>query len=131
MSNISYPTRPDRLISKETLIYVGLSEENADDKWAQWTNRPECPRETDGLPEDERVTFLDFILEPIKRMQDAPDETDAAWYKCMNDCGISAELQSAIMDDDFFTYLRLSNSCLFWVVDTIDMRYGGLKMSLG
>jgi len=36
------------------------------------------------------------------------------------------ETQSAIMDERF-TYLRLSQSCLGWVVDTIWMRYAGLE----
>jgi len=124
----AYVTIPDILISRETLIYIGLSNENADKKWDQWTNWPQYgpPRETDAANEEDQVSFFDFILEPIKTKDDASDETDPNWYKCMDDCGISMETQNAIMDKRF-TYLRLSQSCLYWVVDTISMRYAGLE----
>ncbi|KAL7793060.1 hypothetical protein V8C37DRAFT_379158 [Trichoderma ceciliae] len=43
----------------------------------------------------------------------------------MNLCGINQETQTAIMDPTFKS-IRLTQSCLFWIRDTIEMRYRGL-----
>ncbi|KAK1829227.1 hypothetical protein QBC39DRAFT_357449 [Podospora conica] len=124
----TFVTIPEILISFETLKYIGFSEAYAADRWEAWTNWPDWgpQREIDAPPEDDRITFLEFVLEPIKGIQDAVDDTDAAWYTCMDNCGMSPDAQAAIMDDKF-TELRLSQSCLFWIIDTVDRRYGGLK----
>ena len=46
---------------------------------------------------------------------------------CLDECGIDAETQDAIMDPAF-SYLREGGgSCLFWVRDTVEMRFVGLE----
>lgn len=50
---------------------------------------------------------------------------DVEWL--VDVCGLSVDTQDAIMDPHF-TYLRISNSCLSWVRDTIGMRYAGLHV---
>lgn len=44
----------------------------------------------------------------------------------MRGCGIAVDVQNAIMDPSF-KYLCLSQSCLYWVNDTVQMRYAGLE----
>jgi hypothetical protein len=44
----------------------------------------------------------------------------------MKDCGLSTATQSAIMDGNFKN-IRMAESCLYWVKDTIEMRHAGLK----
>ncbi|KAK0738225.1 hypothetical protein B0T18DRAFT_394548 [Schizothecium vesticola] len=114
----AYVTIPDILISRETLVYIGLSNENADEKWDQWTNWPQYgpPKETDAADEDDQVSFFDFILGPIKRKDDTIDETDQNWHKCMDDCGISTETQNAIMDKQFTKEVPLGSNSTFGVL---------------
>jgi hypothetical protein len=121
---------PVVLISYETLVYVGLSEAKATELWSQWTNWPALgpPRETDL--DDARypsaVTFKDFIIASFENQVDAADDNAQQWRACLNACGIAVDVQDAIMDPRF-KYLCLSQSCLYWVNDTVKMRYAGLE----
>ncbi|KAK0708417.1 hypothetical protein B0H67DRAFT_603407 [Lasiosphaeris hirsuta] len=125
----AFVTIPDVLISRETLIHVGLSAERAGELWQKWTNWPQNGPRREADPDDGgglQVTFIDFIVGHMENKNDAADESDAQWRECMDACGLSVDAQDAIMDPHF-TYLRLSSSCLSWVRDTIEMRYAGLQ----
>lgn len=119
---------PVALISYETLVYVGLSEAKATELWNQWTSWPaQGPlRETDPDDGGWIVTFKDFIIGSFENRVDAVDDNDQEWRACLNRCGVAVDLQNAIMDPRF-KYLRLSQSCLYWVNDTVNMRYAGLE----
>ncbi|KAI9742757.1 MAG: hypothetical protein M1818_003486 [Claussenomyces sp. TS43310] len=119
---------PVSLISYETLIYVGLSEAKATDLWSQWTNWPaQGPRrETDPDDGGLVVTFEDFIIGSFANWVDAAEDNAQQWQACLNACGIAVDVQNAIMDPRF-KYLCLSQSCIYWVNDTVKMRYAGLK----
>ncbi len=119
---------PVALISYETLVYVGLSEAKATELWSQWTNWPaEGPRrETDLDDGGLIVTFKDFIIGSFENRVDAADDDAEQWRACLNGCGIALDVQNAIMDP-CFKYLYLSQSCLYWVNDTVKMRYAGLE----
>lgn len=127
-SPTAFVTIPAVLISWETLIYLGLSAEKAAQLWQEWNNWPDSGpgREVDADDGGLQVPFLDFIIGHIEYTPDARDESDAQWWACMDACGLATETQDAIMDPHF-TYLRLSNSCMHWVKDTIEMRYAGLQ----
>ncbi|KAK3346948.1 hypothetical protein B0T25DRAFT_291512 [Lasiosphaeria hispida] len=127
-SSAAFVTIPDVLISRETLMHVGLSAENAGELWQKWTNWPQFGPRREVDPDDGglQVTFIDFIVGHMENKDDAADESDAQWRACMDACGLSVDTQDAIMDPHF-TYLRLSSSCLSWVRDTIEMRYAGLQ----
>jgi hypothetical protein len=119
---------PVALISYETLVYVGLSEAKATELWSQWTNWPaQGPRrETDPDDGGLIVTFKDFIIGSFKNRVDVADDNEQQWQACLNGCGIAVDVQNAIMDPRFKD-LCLSQSCLYWVNDTIKMRYAGLE----
>ncbi|KAK3364302.1 hypothetical protein B0T25DRAFT_442534 [Lasiosphaeria hispida] len=123
--NDAFVTIPIVLISRETLIYVGLSDTKGDELWNRWLNfSPDDAslRETDGGD----LTFVDFILGYYEYGPDAVGDNDDAWYACLDTCGIASETQAALMDPHF-AYLRRSQSCSYWVRDTIEMRYAGLE----
>ncbi|ELR04606.1 hypothetical protein VC83_04151 [Pseudogymnoascus destructans] len=131
-SQNAFATIPAVLISLETLIYVGLSGQKANELWNQWTNWQRGPydprRETDPDDGGLTVTFHDFIIgwSVTNRADAVGDDDDHEWRKCLDACGIDAATQDAIMDPNF-TYLRRTNSCLYWAKDTIEMRYAGLE----
>jgi hypothetical protein len=125
----SYATIPSVLISYQTLLYVGFSEKKANELWTQWSNwPPHGPRrETD--PNDDYygvvVAFDEFFISSFKTQPDATDDNTEEWRLCLERCGMSVDVQDAIMDPHF-ECIRLSNSCLYWIKDTLEMRYAGL-----
>ncbi|RMZ89796.1 hypothetical protein DV736_g2967, partial [Chaetothyriales sp. CBS 134916] len=126
--NDAFSTIPVFTISRETLIYVGLSEEKASEMWNRWIHWPSTGpcREIDIDDGGLQVTFLDFIIGALENKVDAIEDNDFHWQACLDACGIDVDVQRAIMDPHF-KHLRLSASCLYWVKDTIEMRYAGLK----
>lgn len=131
-SQTAFATIPSVLISLETLIYIGLSSAKADELWNRWSDwllEPYGPRrETD--PDDGfglTVTFHDFIIGwSVTNRVDAVGDNDLEWRECLDACGIDAATQDDIMDPNF-TYIRRTNSCIYWARDTIEMRYAGLE----
>ncbi|KAK3363952.1 hypothetical protein B0T25DRAFT_576400 [Lasiosphaeria hispida] len=126
----AFVTIPKALISRQTLIHVGLSPSMADEIWGRWTDWPvDGPRrEVDADDGGLQVTFFDFLVGRATggSKPDTTGEGDTEWYECLDACGIAPDTQAAIMDPNF-TILRLSRSCLDWVRDTIEMRYAGLQ----
>jgi hypothetical protein len=124
----AFATIPATLISLETLSYVGLSAGKANHIWSQWVNWPatgpgrEVDPDTGGL----QVTFIDFITARLDSYQDVHIDNDDQWRQCLDTCGMSTSAKDAIMDPTF-KHIRLGNSCIFWVKDTIEMRYAGLE----
>lgn len=119
---------PVALISSETLVYVGLSEVKATELWNQWTNWPAqgARRETDPDDGGFIVTFKEFIIGSFENQADATNENVEEWRACLNRCGIAIDVQDAIMDPRF-QHICMSQSCLYWVKDTVEMRYAGLE----
>lgn len=118
---------PDELISLATLRYIGYREDTASMLWERWNHWPpgEPVREVDddvgGMP------FIEFAIGYIQGPhRDTWEENDQAWRTCMNSLGVSDELQDAILDP-IFREIRLGDSCVFWVVDSMQMRYRGLE----
>ncbi|KAK3370740.1 hypothetical protein B0T24DRAFT_299030 [Lasiosphaeria ovina] len=127
-SSVAFSTIPDVLISRETMIHIGLSTEKTDELWQQWVNWPHDGPRREVDPDDGglQVSFLDFVLGRVLHRSDAIGENDVEWRVCLDACGLAPATRDAIMDRHF-TYLRQSNSCQYWVRDTIDMRYAGLQ----
>lgn len=114
---------PVSLISYETLIYVGLSEAKATELWTSWLAQgPRRETDVGGLIS----TFKDFIVGSFENRVDAISEDVQEWRACLNECGIAVDVQEAILDPDF-EYICFSESCLYWVKDTFQMRYAGLE----
>lgn len=117
------------LISRATLVYVGLTEEKAAELWNQWINWPKYGPSRYWLDSDDglQVTFHDICSQSLNGQQHTCcGEDDSKWVDCMNAWGISKEMQEAIMDPAF-ECIRDTNSCIYWVENTIDMRYRGLE----
>ncbi|KAI1377139.1 hypothetical protein F4677DRAFT_459485 [Hypoxylon crocopeplum] len=105
----AFATIPTTLISRDTLRYLGHSLDKVDSN-------------NGGL----EITFIDFITARLENYEDACEDDDHQWHHCLAACGVSGSVQDAIMDPRF-NDIRLTNSCLFWVKDTLAMRYAGLE----
>ncbi|OBT63587.1 hypothetical protein VE03_07318 [Pseudogymnoascus sp. 23342-1-I1] len=127
---------PASLVSLETLLYIGLCSEKANDIWSSWTTwQPTEPygprRETD--PDDGFglvVTFHDFIIGSVttNKTDAVGTDDDRGWRQCLDACGINKATQEAIMVlNQKLNRLRRSNSCLYCIKDTINLRYRGLE----
>lgn len=119
----AFVTIPSALISRATLCYLGFSELKVDEMWNEWSNWP--GREIDINTGDLQGTFLAFILGHVKK-ENAYTDDDSEWRRCLDECGVSPSEQDKLMDPDF-KEIRLSRSCVYWVTDTIEMRYAGLQ----
>ncbi|KXJ89493.1 hypothetical protein Micbo1qcDRAFT_206428 [Microdochium bolleyi] len=119
---------PSVLISHDTLLYLGLSERRAQSLWEEWTSWPSLGpwREVDADDGNLRVYFIDFVLGHFNNIPSTHGEDDASWRLCLALSGISWTLLDAIMDSDFKD-LRLTANSVFWIKDTIQMRYAGLE----
>ncbi|KAK4214895.1 hypothetical protein QBC37DRAFT_282704, partial [Rhypophila decipiens] len=101
--------------------------------WNCWTNWPDNTllfREGDPDDGREEYIFLDYLMEHIRgttEPRDIDGDRDEDWTTYLTECGISADLQSRIMHPRF-TYLRRTESYLYWIRDTFQMRYGGLEL---
>lgn len=132
-SDLHFITIPDTLISSATLIYLGFTKERAEFIWNQWTNWP-YPRETDPENEDNprgnmlyiEVILLHFGSYGSDDEYDTYSENNEEWTYCMDRYGINDELKATMMDPRFNS-IRLTNSCLYWLRDTIEERYFGLE----
>ncbi|KAG0155810.1 hypothetical protein PDIDSM_2983 [Penicillium digitatum] len=104
----------------------GLQLRNGNSYLEYWTNWPpgEPKRETDdvyhGMP------FMDIVQGYIDNSPDTCEDNDAEWFRCFNLYGIHRELQEVIMDPKF-RYIRLTESCKFWVLDTFQLRNRALQ----
>jgi hypothetical protein len=132
-----YVTIPQTLISRQTLLYIGLSDSKATELWHRWNDwladGPSPVIDGPGLginsDDDEplEAVFLDFVISLIKREPNVDDESDdVQWRSYLDACGTSHDVQDAIMDPHFAD-IRLSNSSWYWIQDTIEMRYAGLQ----
>ncbi|KAH6894309.1 hypothetical protein B0T10DRAFT_603825 [Thelonectria olida] len=120
-----YITIPEDLISRETLLFMGFTEPAATEIWSRWTacDPAERIRETDGG----LVTFESMARAYIHSgAWEASDDDDDSWRVRMNSCGINQELQRAVMTPRCKN-VRLTESCKFWLLDTISARYASLK----
>ncbi|EXJ88147.1 hypothetical protein A1O1_05075 [Capronia coronata CBS 617.96] len=119
-----------RLNRSTTLQYLGFDDEAAKKIWDEWTNWPAGPilREIDDDGDCGRLamTFIDFATGRAREDIDTYDEEDQSWFEYMSRCGIAQSLQQAIMDP-VFKKIRLSNTCMYWVRDTMELRYEGLE----
>lgn len=59
-------------------------------------------------------------------MQIAHGEEDNLWNQSLTSCGMAQDVQDAIMDPAF-KEIRFTANSMYWVKDTIGMRYAGLK----
>ena len=123
-----YATIPELLVSLATLKYLGYTDTAANQIWDRWSNWPSTPPGRFEVDSDGEILFLDVAVSHLTRVrdQDTWDENDHSWFHFMNLGGINLEVQTAIMDP-IYKRIRLTESCYFWVKDTIKLRYRGLE----
>lgn len=115
---------PDRLISHETLEYLGFNEGAANTIWSRWANwGPNQDREIDGGP----VSFESFFVTYVENTgNDTVSDDDDSWWQTMNTIGIKLSFQAAMMTP-LCKEIRLTESCKFWLLDTIRAKYSSLE----
>ncbi|KAK5993864.1 hypothetical protein PT974_07301 [Cladobotryum mycophilum] len=119
----SFTLIPDKFISEATLLYFGFSPERAHELWMEWeAGDPE----RNGL---DMVNLYDLALDYADTWDRlfcvTADDGDEEWYCTMEDCGISDQLQEAIMDP-IFENVRNTKSCFLWITETITSRFDSL-----
>lgn len=123
---------PEHLISKAALLYVGYTEDKAEELWRRWCNWPaDGPsREVDAVSGSLYVTFADFITAHVGTSDMLPDNTwddnTEQWVQCLKPYGLNDDTITAIMDRRFGN-IRRTEICAFWARDTLAMRYAGIE----
>ncbi|CAK7212824.1 hypothetical protein SEUCBS140593_001638 [Sporothrix eucalyptigena] len=122
-----------------------LALERADTIWSAWKNWPATGPQRDLLPDNQDtdgggssrnndsggllVPFLDFVVGrvvPTYAVDVDSRHDDDAWAACLDACGVNDALKTAIMDPTF-RCIRQTESCRWWLRDTLTMRYAGLE----
>ncbi|KAL3305948.1 hypothetical protein RB213_004340 [Colletotrichum asianum] len=117
------------LVSLETLLEIGFSQEKAEQLWTKWSNWPEGPvsRETDPYDGGLQMMFDHFFIACLERDDgDVWGDDETEWRNSLTRYGINSDTQDAIMDPEF-KHLRLVQSARFWAKDTVEMRYAWLQ----
>lgn len=129
LSSDSFETIPDYLVSQRTLEYIGFTPATSTKIWASWNTylSHEVFEIGDGIKVFEK-RFRDHIKphHPGWDWQDTVSETDSAWVDTMNRTGIDSHLQNLILTPCFKKF-RLTQTCIFWVLDTLSAKYASLK----
>ncbi|KAL6818446.1 hypothetical protein GGI42DRAFT_310010 [Trichoderma sp. SZMC 28013] len=127
-----YTTIPEELVSLATIKYLGYNDQMAAQIWSKWT------AQAPGIPVPESISLGPFELRFIQHIvgysfghrgdldSDTDSDDDAKWNEVMDRSGINNETQRAIMDP-VFRQVRLTESCQFWIQDTVEMRYEVLQ----
>ncbi|EXM23985.1 hypothetical protein FOTG_08924 [Fusarium oxysporum f. sp. vasinfectum 25433] len=99
--------------------------------WSGWIAWPSGPiiREIDlGDETTLEVSFIYWVKGHTgnPNTDDVWKDDNSAWFHYIEQCGIATELQYTIMDP-LFRDMRLTDTCIGWLRDTIEMRYEGLR----
>jgi hypothetical protein len=123
----SFITIPAIIVSLATLEYLGFNNAVANNIWAYWTNWPGTPGRYEVDPDGE-IRFIEVAVAHLYPgvEHDTWDDDDQSWHDCMDICGIKPELQASIMNP-IYKRIRLTESCYFWMKDTMKLRYRGLE----
>ncbi|KAK2773290.1 hypothetical protein CKAH01_03750 [Colletotrichum kahawae] len=117
------------VVSLETLLEIGFSQEKAEQLWRKWSNWPEGPvsRETDPYVGGLQMTFDHFFIAGLERDEgDVWGDDVTKWRNSLTRYGMNSDTQDTIMDPEF-KHLRLAQSARVWAKDTVEMRYAWLQ----
>lgn len=151
--NTPEPT-PDRLISLTTVLYVGFTPSVAMGIWERWSAEY---GHTEGIDDEE--IFFSFLTAPAapadavsvaahitaaassaaefaalpaavaEVLTEDEAEDDADWFAVMTRCGVSSEIQTALMNP-YFKYRRRRNTCGHWLRELIRVRFKWRKRKI-
>ncbi|EXA46572.1 hypothetical protein FOQG_10969 [Fusarium oxysporum f. sp. raphani 54005] len=102
----AFATIPEKLISKATIEYVGFNSDKAREIWSGWIAWPSGPiiREIDiGNETCLEVSFIDWVMGHVGNplSDDVWEDENSAWFRYMEQRGITTELQYIIMNPPF------------------------------
>lgn len=128
LSNELYTTIPATMISLATIKFLGYTDLAANRIWNRWNNWPSSPPGRYEVDPDGEILFVDVATSYLTRFRnhDTSDDDDQAWYNFMDLCGIRPEVQANIMDSTY-KRIRLTESCYFWIKETIELGYRSLE----
>lgn len=122
-TNEDFVKIPAFLISRETLIYIGFTDTAAKTIWVHWNNINNNSREIDGGP----VTFEStFRARVHNRGEDTYSADDDEWRALMDVLGLAQDFQGSMLTP-CCKGIRLTESCKFWILDTLSACYDDLK----
>ncbi|KAF2087818.1 hypothetical protein K490DRAFT_65097 [Saccharata proteae CBS 121410] len=114
LDEISAAPLPEKLISPETLVYIGLRPEAAEVVWDSWLSSPPDIRHIAQKP----ALFLQRAIAFIERCGPDAVGKDADWRLALHNHGLNEEAIELIMEAEFED-VRLSRSAKYWVEDTL------------
>ncbi|OTA04021.1 hypothetical protein A9Z42_0045580 [Trichoderma parareesei] len=122
------PVLPKDLVSIDTLEYLGFDEETAEFIWADRIK--ELVRAHATKPDGNLSTaFMSQVVEHVYdfgHVSNTCDDNLRLWHQCLNHCGLDRQTKAAIMDP-VFKKIRLTQTCLHWVRNTIELRFKALQ----
>lgn len=127
---MAYAELPADIFSEATLRHIGFEASVAALLWQRWVDWPTDPSQPSREVDDEiqGMPFIDFATGYVKgRHIDADGESDTEWFDCLGSCGVDQATQQAIMSP-IYRRIRLTESCVYWICDTMTTRFETLKM---
>lgn len=115
---------PITLYSRKALIWLGFSDEMADQLWRQWLElyKPKHFRAASTF----RDTILTYFRLPdvagTSPTLDTFTDDDNEWRQVLHAHGLSQQFVDMIMDPRF-RERRLTESCKYWIEDTLRQRW--------
>ncbi|KAF2232670.1 hypothetical protein EV356DRAFT_504930 [Viridothelium virens] len=101
--------------SKSTYEYLGFNSDTAQAIWTRYSTRdPDMP-----------YGFLDFAEGQLGYILSGPSSDSQECNEFMTRVGVKPWLRQAILMDEFAD-LRNTATCVFWIMDTMEMRYRNL-----
>jgi hypothetical protein len=103
------------------LEHLGFTRKVAEDVFERYAKRPNPQQNPDGIPE--------YAFGELNRLKAQPSLQDIPPRQVMNTLGISNELQDALLNPRF-TQLFESQTLLYWLKDSMRMRFKTLEQLL-
>lgn len=107
---------PETLESKETLAFIGFTEDMAAEIYHRYITKPA----------DQDEGLIDFAVGHVELhpIDDAFTKSDD-WNGCLRALGINAQLSGAIMMPEYED-IRFTGFCKFWLLESINSSYYAL-----
>ena len=112
---------PEVMRSKETFLFLGLTEDLATTLWERWLDISPDDRGPDGP-----ISFLSLAETIITGHDEDVWCVNEPWINFITSLGFSNELAEAICDPQY-DGIRFTESAKFWLLDTLQLRWRSLE----
>lgn len=109
------PTNP---VSAEALEFLGFIKPVAESIYARWVTRPN--------PETNHHDLVDYACGNLESLN-TPELLALSPAEALDAVGLNAEMKDALLDPEF-SQIFFSQNLLYWVQDTLRLRYKSLLM---